>query len=178
MPSIQKSTSKFILTEGGGYGILTLHRPENVDDTDVLRLLMATMLEVAAHIPLIFPIHPRTKAKFQDLGFFGTERLRLVDPVGYIDMVSLVKNATCVLTDSGGLQEETTALGVPCITLRNETERPVTVTVGTSEIVGRDRVQIVSAVERVLRGEWKRGRIPDLWDGRASERIADILLHL
>jgi UDP-N-acetylglucosamine 2-epimerase (non-hydrolysing) len=160
------------------YGLLTMHRPENVDQPAVLKALGQVLSTIATRLPLIFPVHPRTKARLLEHGIDLGSRVRLIDPVGYLDMLALTKNAKMALTDSGGLQEETTVLGVPCLTLREQTERPITVEVGTSEIVGRDAQTILNAAERVHRGEWKTGRIPDLWDGRVAERIADILLNL
>lgn len=160
------------------YGLLTLHRPETVDQPDRLQDVWNTVCEIANDLPLIFPIHPRTKKTVDALGLLPTKGLRLIEPVGYKEMLSLTKHARFVMTDSGGLQEETTALGVPCITLREETERPVTVELGTSELTGCDGERIRDAVQRVLSGEWKSGTIPDLWDGHAAERIADILSGL
>jgi UDP-N-acetylglucosamine 2-epimerase (non-hydrolysing) len=162
----------------GSYGVLTMHRPENVDHPETLAHLWKIMNEVAERIPLIFPVHPRTRQRFVDFGMTLDGAVRLIDPLGYLDMLALTKRASMVLTDSGGVQEETTALGVPCLTLREQTERPVTVSVGTSEVLGRDREAILNAVDRVRRGEWKRGGIPEGWDGNAASRIADILKNL
>lgn len=160
------------------YGVVTLHRPENVDHPEVLRGLWETLGEIAKDLPLVFPVHPRTRARLDALGIPLSDRIRLIDPIGYVDMQSLVMNAACAFTDSAGLQEETTVAGVPCLTLREETERPITVEVGTSEIVGRERKKILAAWSRVRSGDWKHGRIPELWDGHAADRIADILLSL
>lgn len=157
------------------YGVLTLHRPENVDHPEVLKELWDILHQVGGRIPLVFPIHPRTRQRFADFGIPQEGPIRFIDPIGYVDMLALTKNAALVLTDSGGVQEETTVLGVPCLTLREQTERPITVTVGTSEILGRDRAAILDALDRVLRGEWKRGGIPEGWDGNAASRIADLL---
>jgi UDP-N-acetylglucosamine 2-epimerase (non-hydrolysing) len=162
----------------GSYGLLTLHRPENVDDPTLFKELWNVMEDVSASVPLVFPVHPRTRAKLADIGMNENGRIRLIDPIGYIDMIALIKNAKLVLTDSGGLQEETTVLGIPCLTLREQTERPVTVDVGTSEILGHNREKIMDAVQRVVRGEWKKANIPNLWDGKAAERIADIIERL
>lgn len=164
--------------ERGDYGLVTMHRPSNVDDAEVLGDLLQTLAEVAKRLPLIFPVHPRTKMRLEEAGLleFATEHLRLLSPLGYLDMLGLMAGAGCVLTDSGGLQEETTALGVPCLTLRENTERPVTVDEGTNEIVGRSRERILGAVDEILAGGGKGGRTPELWDGRAGERIADELV--
>lgn len=170
-----------ILREHGltarAYGLLTMHRPENVDHPSVLKALGQTLNTIAIHLPLIFPVHPRTRSRLLEHGIDLGPNIRLIEPVGYLDMLALIKNAKMVLTDSGGLQEETTVLGVPCLTLREQTERPITVEVGTSEIVGRDPQTILRAIERVHKGEWKPGRVPELWDGRAAERIVSILFN-
>lgn len=157
------------------YGVLTLHRPENVDEAVTLKPLWEAICAASARLPLVFPIHPRTRAKFEEFGLTIPPSIRTIEPVGYLDMVALIKNARAVLTDSGGLQEETSALGVPCLTLRGQTERPITVEIGTGEIVGRDRAKIFDALDRVLTGRWKQGSLHPLWDGHAAERIADIL---
>jgi UDP-N-acetylglucosamine 2-epimerase (non-hydrolysing) len=159
------------------YGVLTLHRPENVDRRHNFEPLWEAVGHAADRIPLILPLHPRTKERLEKFGLSIPKGIRVIDPVGYLDMLALTKNAKVILTDSGGLQEEGYALGIPCITLRGQTERPITVDYGTNEIVGRDRVKILDAVERVLLGRWKQGMIHPLWDGRASERIADILMR-
>jgi len=160
------------------YGVVTLHRPENVDHQDRLSSLVRTLGAVAEKIKLILPLHPRTKSRLEASNIALPSSIRVIDPVGYIDMLTLTKNAKLALTDSGGVQEETTVLGIPCITMREQTERPITVDIGTSEVFGRDHDAIVDAVDRILRGEWKKGGIPDGWDGRTAERIADILLSL
>jgi len=165
--------------EPGHYGVVTLHRPSNVDDAHVLRSLLDALGEIQRHIPIIFPVHPRTRSRFDEFGL--TERLsalsnlRLTDPMGYLEFLGLTSQAKIVLTDSGGLQEETTALGIPCLTLRENTERPVTVSEGTNTLVGVDPGRIVAEALRALSGAGKTGRVPDLWDGHASERIADVL---
>jgi UDP-N-acetylglucosamine 2-epimerase (non-hydrolysing) len=163
--------------EPGSYGLLTMHRPENVDHPDRLTSLVRTLGSVAEKIKLILPLHPRTKSRLETLNIALPSSIRVIDPVGYIDMLALTKSAKFALTDSGGVQEETTVLGVPCLTLREQTERPVTVEVGTSEVLGRDHEAILNAVDRVLRGEWKKGGIPEGWDGKAAERIADIIVR-
>ena len=157
-----------------GYGLLTLHRPSNVDDPDVLRRLLESIRGIAHRLPLIFAVHPRTRSRIEALGDASElgERVLLAPPLKYLDMLSLMAGARVVVTDSGGIQEETTALGVPCITLRESTERPVTVSAGTNTIVGTDPTRILAALDDVLRNGGKRGRVPELWDGRAAERIA------
>lgn len=171
-----------ILTELGlapkTFGVLTLHRPENVDDRHTLEPLLDALGLAAERLPLVLPLHPRTKARLAEFGLVLPPGIRISDPLGYIDMLALVKGAKAVLTDSGGLQEETYALGIPCLTLRGETERPITVDFGTNEIVGRDRAKILNAVERIIMGRWKQSILHPLWDGHASERIADILMRV
>jgi UDP-N-acetylglucosamine 2-epimerase (non-hydrolysing) len=155
----------------GGYGLVTLHRPANVDEPGVLAALVGALGEVARALPLVFPVHPRTR---RALGAVP-DGVRLVEPLGYLDFVGLEAGAGLVLTDSGGVQEETTALGVPCLTLRENTERPVTVLEGTNRVVGRDPAIVVAAAMDVLATP-PPARRPQLWDGRAAERIADALL--
>jgi UDP-N-acetylglucosamine 2-epimerase (non-hydrolysing) len=165
------------LDSPAGYGVLTLHRPSNVDEPAVLRRLIAVLREVGDKVPLVFPVHPRTRARIEalDVGkLIDTPRFALLPPLAYLDLLGLMAEARLVLTDSGGLQEETTALGVPCLTLRDNTERPITVECGTNTVVGSDPVRIVAAVDAILRDGGKRGRVPDLWDGRAAERIAEV----
>jgi UDP-N-acetylglucosamine 2-epimerase (non-hydrolysing) len=158
------------------YAVLTLHRPSNVDAKETLAPLWGAISEIARRIPILFPVHPRTRAKIAEFGMGGTG-VALVDPVGYLDMLYAVKGAAMVLTDSGGLQEETTVLGVPCITIRENTERPVTVEVGTNYLAGTNPEAILAASGEILSGKAKKGRVPPLWDGKAAERIADILLQ-
>ncbi|MFN3594421.1 MAG: non-hydrolyzing UDP-N-acetylglucosamine 2-epimerase [Thiobacillaceae bacterium] len=161
-----------------GYAVLTLHRPSNVDDPDTLAALLDTVGRIAARLPVIFPIHPRTRAAAERFGLADRlERpgIRLLPPQGYLEMLGLVREATLVLTDSGGLQVETTALGVPCITLRENTERPITLTEGTNTLTGPDPEKILQCFDDILTSGGKRGRIPEYWDGRAAERIATIV---
>jgi UDP-N-acetylglucosamine 2-epimerase (non-hydrolysing) len=164
--------------EARGYGLVTLHRPSNVDDPAMLGVLLETLRIISDHLPLVFPVHPRTmdrmKAASMIEGMKG-ERVLLLPPVGYLELLGLLRDAKLVLTDSGGLQEESTALGVPCITLRDNTERPVTVSHGTNTIVGSDREAALEVVESVLRDGGKGGNIPDLWDGKAAQRIAEVM---
>ena len=157
------------------FAVLTLHRPSNVDSADKLNELLGAIDRVAAEVPVIFPVHPRTRQRLAQAGVSHHPGLKFVEPVGYLDFLCLLSRATLVLTDSGGIQEETTALGVPCLTLRENTERPVTITQGTNLLVGTDSAKIVSAARKSLGGESKAGRIPPLWDGHAAERIVDIL---
>ncbi len=159
----------------GGYALATVHRPANVDEPAALLRVFSALAEVARDIPVVFPIHPRTRSRMP--AEFEAPGIKLVDPLGYIDFLALAAGARLVLTDSGGLQEETTALGVPCLTLRESTERPVTIEVGTNQLVGADPVRVGSAAREVLAGGGKKGRIPELWDGRAAERIASILVR-
>ena len=157
-----------------GYGVVTLHRPSNVDDPETLRGLLDVLGEVAKSIPLVFALHPRTRSNIERFGLMGSidpARAVLLPPQGYLEMLGLMATAKLVLTDSGGLQEETTALGVPCLTLRENTERPITVEQGTNLLVGRDRNAILAGVRDILAGHGKRGRVPELWDGHAAERI-------
>ncbi len=164
------------IPEGRSYGVVTLHRPSNVDEPETLRAMMATLVRVSERAPLVFPVHPRTKARLEILGFDCPPGLVLTPPVGYLEMLGLMKNAKLVLTDSGGMQEETTALGVPCLTVRENTERPITVSEGTNTIVGRDPARIESEVDLILTTGGKSGRRPELWDGKTSARIRDVLV--
>ena len=161
--------------EPGEYALLTLHRPSNVDDPAKLRMLFDALETIHRAIPIVFPVHPRTTAAIEDRLAGLRPELRLTEPLGYLDFLSLMADARLVLTDSGGVQEETTALGVPCLTLRENTERPVTVSEGTNTIVGGDPEKIVNEARRILAGQGKKGRVPHLWDGRAAARIVDVL---
>ncbi|MFL5263918.1 MAG: non-hydrolyzing UDP-N-acetylglucosamine 2-epimerase [Anaeromyxobacteraceae bacterium] len=160
----------------GGYAVVTLHRPSNVDDPAVLARLLGALAELARELPVVFPVHPRTRARLAEPGMASSAAaLRLEEPLGYLDFLSLVDGARLVLTDSGGLQEETTALGIPCLTLRENTERPITVDAGTNEVVGTDPARILAAARAALAGA-KAGRCPELWDGKAGERVAEALI--
>lgn len=162
------------------FGLLTLHRPSNVDNPAVLRRLLETLVEISERLPLVFPIHPRTRARVKDAGLdslLARGRIGLTEPLGYLQLLGIMEKSRLILTDSGGLQEESTALGVPCITLRENTERPITVTEGTNTIVGTDKAKIRSCFDDVMASGGKAGRIPDLWDGQAAERIATRLLE-
>lgn len=164
-----------VLRDGAGYGVVTLHRPSNVDRPETLRMLLGVLREAAARLPLVFALHPRTRANVERFGLgelLASPRIALLPPQGYLEMLGLMADARLVLTDSGGLQEETTALGVPCLTLRDNTERPITVEHGTNTLVGRDRAAILRGVDAIVAGTGKSGRVPEFWDGRAAERIA------
>ena len=164
-----------VLQHPRGYGVVTLHRPSNVDDAATLRSLLQELLHTAQQLPLVFALHPRTRNNIERFGLqslVDPARMLMLPPQGYLEMLGLMAGATLVLTDSGGLQEETTALGVPCLTLRENTERPITVEQGTNTMVGRDVMAIRHGVAEILAGRGKRGRVPELWDGRAAERIA------
>ena len=159
----------------GRYGVVTLHRPSNVDEPVALRASLGILREVSERLPLVCALHPRTVARIEAYGFadlLQAGRIALLPPQGYLEMLGLMADATLVLTDSGGIQEETTALSVPCLTLRENTERPITVEQGTNTLVGRDRALIMRLVEEIVATGGKRGRTPELWDGRAAERIA------
>lgn len=156
------------------YALLTLHRPSNVDDAVVFTRLMGAVAMIAAQITVVWPVHPRTRGRLSEFGIDLPAGVRLIDPVGYLDSIALQAGARLVLTDSGGIQEETTVLGVPCLTLRENTERPITVTEGTNVVVGTDPAAILAAVHRVL-GDGVEARRPALWDGCAAERVVDAL---
>jgi UDP-N-acetylglucosamine 2-epimerase (non-hydrolysing) len=162
-------------TRQSGFALLTLHRPSNVDEALALRGLLSAIVEVSRRIPVVFPVHPRTRSSIERHGFqsmLERESILQLPPLGYLEMLGLMRSAKLVLTDSGGVQEETTALGVPCITLRENTERPITVEEGTNIVVGRDADRILAVTDEILRTGGKAGRVPELWDGHASERIA------
>ncbi len=156
-----------------GYGVVTLHRPSNVDDPQRLAEVIAVLENTARQLPLIFPVHPRTRSRLE--GLPHTERLRFVDPLGYLEFLGLTHDAALVITDSGGIQEETTALGIPCLTLRPNTERPSTVDIGTNTLLGDHIDRVPALVADILEGRYKTGTVPELWDGQTSRRIADVL---
>ena len=156
------------------YALVTLHRPSNVDDSGSLRSILKSLLEVNEQLEVVFPVHPRTRQRIEQFGI-NIEKLHLLEPLPYIEFLSLQRRAAVVITDSGGIQEETTYLGVPCLTLRANTERPVTVSMGTNVLVGQDLGLLNSELARVLEGKAKKGSIPPLWDGHAGERIAEAL---
>jgi UDP-N-acetylglucosamine 2-epimerase (non-hydrolysing) len=160
------------------FGVVTLHRPSNVDAIAALREALTILKDVAARLPLIWPVHPRAKANIERFGLsplLAGARVTMLPPQGYLEMLGLMGEARLVLTDSGGIQEETTALAVPCLTMRDNTERPITVEQGTNTLVGRNRMRTLECVDEILNNGGKRGRTPELWDGHAAERIADDL---
>ena len=173
--------AQYNLTEGE-YVMLTMHRPSNVDDEAAFSRVTDALLDVAKKIPIVFPIHPRAAKNMEKFGlkerYESAENIKLLKPLGYLEFMALVSRSKFVLTDSGGLQEETTALGIPCVTLRENTERPITVDEGTNVIVGTDPDKIRHESNAILEGKGKAGRVPELWDGKASERIIDAILTL
>lgn len=157
-------------------GLLTLHRPSNVDDGDNLQKILDSLSQVSGQLDFVFPVHPRTRQRIHEFGI-RVPKLHLLDPLPYIEFLALQARAVVVITDSGGIQEETTYLGVPCLTMRENTERPITVTLGTNILVGQDREMLVRELNNILAGKRKKGAIPPLWDGHAGERIADVLVR-
>jgi len=160
------------------FGLVTLHRPATVDDPDRLLNVVNTLIAASRSLPLLFSVHPRTRRALASLAIEVPPTLTLLEPLGYIDFLALQQHARLVITDSGGIQEETTYLGVPCITVRDTTERPVTLTLGTNTLVGHDMTALRREIERVLGGDLRKGSVPPLWDGCAGERIASHLLQL
>jgi UDP-N-acetylglucosamine 2-epimerase (non-hydrolysing) len=158
------------------YALVTLHRPSNVDDSASLQSILKSLLEVHEKLEVVFPVHPRTRQRIEQFGL-NVEKLHLLEPLPYIEFLSLQRRAAVVITDSGGIQEETTYLDVPCLTLRSNTERPITVTSGTNILVGQDLARLRSELALVLAGKTKKGSIPPLWDGHTGERIAEALLR-
>ena len=164
---------------GDKFALVTLHRPSNVDEPETLQRILAALTTISQDVQIVFPVHPRTKARIENLGYRFNDSTRIfgIPPIGYLECLALQQRATVVVTDSGGLQEETTALGIPCLTIRENTERPITVTHGTNTLVGTDMKLLLREVTKILDGHGKGGRVPPLWDGCASERIADIVLN-
>lgn len=162
------------------YSVLTLHRPSNVDSKESLAEIYDIIESVLHHTKIIYPVHPRTKKMMESLGYLSRfeklDNLTMIDPIGYIDFVKLVKESRFVLTDSGGIQEETTILKVPCLTMRENTERPVTITKGTNNLVGRNKVTLMNCVEDIMKSKFKRGEIPELWNGKSSTLIVNTIL--
>jgi len=169
-----------VAPDAGAFALLTLHRPSNVDDEKVLGRLLETIVGISARLPVVFPVHPRTRGMLEKSGLAAmlenAPGVHTLLPLGYREMLGLMKHARFIMTDSGGIQEESTALGVPCITLRENTERPVTVTEGTNTVVGTDAGRIMQVVDDILTTGGKSGRLPELWDGKAATRIRDIIL--
>jgi UDP-N-acetylglucosamine 2-epimerase (non-hydrolysing) len=161
----------------GRYVLVTLHRPANVDDLDWLRQMLAMLNDITRRIPVVFPVHPRTRQRMAEAGL-QAKGVTMIEPLPYVEFLASQTRAALVMSDSGGVQEETTYLGVPCITVRENTERPITVEQGTNYLVGRDVEKLRSVAERILNGESKQGSVPPLWDGHASERIAKIIAQL
>ncbi len=162
------------------YALVTLHRPSNVDDIGWLKALFDMLLTISRDIPVLFPVHPRTRGRMADAGIElgnGSSTLLVLDPVPYLEFLALQSRAAVVITDSGGIQEETTYLGIPCLTVRENTERPITVSLGTNTLVGRDIQRLQTELEAVLAGKAKRGTAPPLWDGHAAERIAQVIVR-
>jgi len=160
------------------FALVTLHRPSNVDDPAVLTRLVDCLCVIGRQVPVVFPIHPRTRQRFQDVGLLarlGGPAFRLLPPAGYLEMLGLLRAARLVITDSGGLQEESTALGVPCLTVRDNTERPITISEGTNTLVGTDSDAIIRSFQDVIMHGGKVGRVPPLWDGHAAERIVTVI---
>ncbi len=162
--------------EEGQYGLITLHRPTNVDDPAVLKGILGALEKIGKRCPLAFPVHPRTRNMMKENKIKVTEsRIKILDPIGYLDFVKLMMHARIVLTDSGGIQEETTVLGIPCLTIRENTERPVTVEIGTNRLVGMKPDRIVEEGVKILGGDTPPGKIPERWDGKAAPRIVQVL---
>ena len=166
----------FLNLEQNKFIVITLHRPANVDEDIKLKELLDQIIEHSEDLELIFPVHPRTSKTIENLGI-SNPRLHMIEPLGYFEFNYLVENAKAVVTDSGGITEETTVLGIPCMTLRNNTERPETVLTGTNELIGTNPKAIEPAMKKLFSGEWKKGNIPEKWDGKTADRIIDILLE-
>jgi UDP-N-acetylglucosamine 2-epimerase (non-hydrolysing) len=175
--ALDRNTAARFGQNAGSYALLTLHRPANVDDPATLKRLLDLFGDLSSMLPIIFPVHPRTRKCMESLGYQPPETFHLVEPVDYLDSLCLQAQAKLVLTDSGGIQEETSCLGIPCLTLRPTTERPVTVELGTSTIVGNDEALIRKNFEAILSGDYKKGGPIPLWDGRTAGRVAKALAH-
>lgn len=176
-PQVDQSTIKEKLqVQSGKYALMTLHRPSNVDDPQVLGDILEALSFLDEHMPIVCPLHPRTRKNIKEFGFQdrfeSMHQFMEIEPLGYLDFVNLMKNAALVITDSGGLQEESTVLGIPCLTLRENTERPITITEGTNYLVGVEKGNIIDSIKTVLEGKAKKGDIPEYWDGKAAVRIA------
>lgn len=158
------------------YGVVTLHRPSNVDNKQTLETIFETLSKISQTLPLIFPIHPRTRKNMENFNIKPGINIKLTGPLSYMEFLNLWKDTKLVLTDSGDLQEETTALSIPCLTIRENTERPITVTQGTNELMGTSREKIIDSFGKIIDGDWKTGQKPQFWDGNAAERITRIVL--
>lgn len=177
LPKAQATCSLDGMNIPDTYALVTLHRPSNVDDPDRLAMLMRYFTKLSERIPVVFPLHPRTRARLEDIaGRVLSESLHLLEPVDYLRFILMQQRAVFVITDSGGIQEETTALGTPCLTLRTSTERPITVEVGTNSLVGEDPNDLDPLIDSILAKTYKKGTLPELWDGKAAERIADFVV--
>ena len=178
MPRLQKPDKwdKYELKDKG-YIIMTLHRPANVDNKEKLKELITEIINSSKGLPLIFPVHPRTAKMLETIGI-DAGNLHVIEPLGYLEFNYLVKNAKAVITDSGGITEEATVMGVPCMTLRDSTERPETCTIGTNELLGTDPKSIPPAFDQLFSGKWKKGSIPELWDGKTAQRIVKHIVEL
>ncbi len=162
--------------QSGNYFVLTMHRPANVDEKNTLMKMIAEIMKHSRDLPVVFPVHPRTRVVLDDLGI-SYPNLWLTEPLGYLEFNYLVEKSKAVITDSGGITEETTVMGIPCMTLRDNTERPETITIGTNELLGTNPDAIAPAMDKLFSGSWKKGGIPELWDGKTALRIVDILLR-
>ena len=160
----------------GHFALVTLHRPSNVDDPRQLSRLLEALGQIGRELNVLFPVHPRTRQSIMESGLEVPQTIRLMEPLGYLDFLALQSHAEVVITDSGGIQEETTYLGIPCLTLRDSTERPVTVTIGTNILIGGDLERLQTELSRILAGQGKQGQCPPLWDGHAAGRIAEEIL--
>ena len=172
---LEFASTSMLSDKGERYALVTLHRPSNVDEPEMLGQVFAALEEISRDLKVIFPIHPRTRARLERVGFAKNGTTKLTEPSGYLEFLALQRNATVVITDSGGIQEETTFLGVPCLTVRENTERPVTVDLGTNVLVGTNVDRLKSETRKILAGEGKKGTIPPLWDGRSGERVAKLV---
>ncbi len=182
MPKVeQRRIQQELGVTPGNYILITLHRPSNVDQDEIFKGLFETLETIQQRIPIVFPMHPRTRKMLQEFGlghYLELPNLKITEPLGYHDFMKLQKDARLVLTDSGGLQEETTVLGVPCLTLRENTERPVTIWEGTNELVGSDPQKILTRTVAILDGDVKKGKIPEYWDGHTAERLVAVLRRM
>jgi UDP-N-acetylglucosamine 2-epimerase (non-hydrolysing) len=180
---LEKAENSAILSSlelnGYPYVLITMHRPSNVDQKEIYQRILDTFRQIQKQVKIVFPMHPRSRKMLEMFGFEEQveemQNLIIIDPIGYLDFIKLMRHATMVLTDSGGIQEETTYLGIPCLTMRDNTERPVTVEIGTNEIVGSNVTRIIEMTNEILAGRIKKGQIPELWDGKAAQRIIDII---